>query len=57
MLSCSNLEHDMANDNYPSKTAATERKPLATRTPTPPKPQIPPPLVSDGMEALRDSNC
>ena len=47
----------MANDNYPSKTAATDRKPLATRAPAPPKPQIQPPLLSDGMEALRDSNC
>lgn len=47
----------MANDNYPSKMTATERKPLATRTPAPPKPQIQPPLLNDGMEAVRDSNC
>lgn len=47
----------MANDNYPSKMPATERKPLVTRTPAPPKPQIQPPLLNDGMEALRDSNC
>lgn len=47
----------MANHNDPSKMTATERKPLATRTPAPPKPQIQPPLMNDGMEALRDSHC
>ena len=47
----------MANDNFPSKTAATDRKPLATRTSAPPKPQIQPPLLNDGMEAVREANC
>jgi hypothetical protein len=50
------LEHDMASQRLSDKTAPTERKP-GTRTPAPPKPQIQPPLLSDGVEAVRDSNC
>jgi hypothetical protein len=51
------LEHDdMANDNNPSKTAATPRKP-GPRIPSPQLPQINPPLLSDGQESVRDSNC
>jgi hypothetical protein len=50
------LEHDMANDNNPSKTTATPRKP-SPRIPSPQLPQIDPPLLNGGPELLRDSNC
>ncbi len=46
----------MTNDNDPAKSTVTPRK-QATRTPSPPKPQIQPPLSNDGMESVRDSNC
>ena len=46
----------MASDNDQSKTASTQRKPGA-RTPSPPLPQIQPPLSNGGQEAVRDSHC
>jgi hypothetical protein len=51
------LEHDdMASEHSSVKSAATERKPQGTRTPSP-LPQIHPPLQNGGQESVRDSNC
>jgi hypothetical protein len=51
------LEHDLMASEHPAvKPAATERKPLGTRTPSP-LPQIHPPLLNGGQESVRDSNC
>jgi hypothetical protein len=58
MLSCSKLQHDvMASQHSSVKPAATEREPLKTRLPSPPLPQIYPPLANDGPEPVRDSHC
>jgi hypothetical protein len=58
MLSCSKSEHDdMASEHTSLKPAATPRKPLGTRTPSPQLPQIHPPLQNDGQESVRDSHC
>ena len=46
----------MANDNNPSKTTATPRKP-SSRIPSPQLPHIQPPLLNDGQESVRDSHC
>jgi hypothetical protein len=52
------LEHDdMASEHSSVKPAAPPRKPIGTRAPSPPQPQIHPPLLNDGPESLRDSNC
>ena len=53
------LEHDdMASEYSSAKPATTVRKPLGSkRTPSPPLPQIHPPLLNGGPELLRDSNC
>jgi hypothetical protein len=53
------LEHDdMASEYSSVKPAATERKPLGSKqAPSPQQPQIQPPLLSDGPESLRDTNC
>lgn len=46
----------MASEQHSSKTAATERKP-SPRIPSPPLPQIHPPLLNGGQESVRDSHC
>jgi hypothetical protein len=48
---------NMASEHSSVKPAATERKPLGTRAPSPPLPQIQPPLLNDGQESVRDSHC
>jgi hypothetical protein len=58
MLSCRKSEHDdMASEHSSVKPAATGRKPLGTRVPLPPLPQIQPPLQNGGQELVRDSHC
>lgn len=46
----------MASQHSAAKPT-TERKPVGTRTPSPPLPQIHPPLLNGGQESIRDSNC
>jgi hypothetical protein len=51
------LEYDdMAGEHSSDKSAATERKP-SRRSPAPQQPEIRPPLLTDGQESVRDSNC
>lgn len=47
----------MPTERFQDKSNTTGRKPTGTRPPAPPKPQIQPPLLIDGVEAVRDSHC
>jgi hypothetical protein len=60
MLSCSKLEHDdMASETRTDQQAPDRRQPPndPRSAKERPSPGVPMPLVSDGLEAIRDSHC
>jgi hypothetical protein len=59
MLLCSNLEpDDMANENRTDQRAAPERElPKDLRSSSRPLPQSGPPILNDGLESPRSSDC